>query len=92
MIPLDDTTWFVEVEPQQGGQSYHAGIFAEMRSSVYRGFDVMKDGLPNMETYRQTLESRRPEVRDKAPIIDHYSRKPLPRRLTMPGLVIQKKI
>ena len=90
MIPLDDTAWFVEVEPQRGGQSYHAGVFAEMRSSVYRGFGAMKDSLPNIETYKQTLEYRRPEIRDKAPIMDHYSGKPLPRRLAMSGLVIQK--
>lgn len=90
MVPLDDTTWFVEVEPQQGGQSYHQGIFAKMRYSVYRGFPIMKDGLPNMDIYKQTLESRRPEVRNKAPIVDHYSGIPLPRRLAMPGLVIQK--
>lgn len=92
MVPLDNSTWFVEVEPQQKGgtESYHQGVFAQMRYRVYRGFPIMKDGLPNMEIYKQTLESRRPEIRDKAPIIDHYSGKPLPRRLAMPGLIVQK--
>lgn len=92
MVPLDDTTWFVEVEPQQKGgtESYHQGVFAEMRSSVYRGYSIMEDGLPNIAVYKETLNARRPEIRSIAPIIDHYSGKPLPRRLAMPGLVIQK--
>ena len=90
MVPLDDTSWFVEVEPQQGLQSYHSSIFAEMRSSVYRGYDTVIDGLPNISTYKETLESRRPEIRNTARIIDHNSGKPLPRRLAMPGLVVNE--
>lgn len=88
MVPLDDTTWFVEVEPQRGGQSYHQGIFAEVRLNVYRGYDIMENGLPNIGVYRQTLTNLSPKVRDKALIVDHDSGKPLPRRLAMPGLVI----
>lgn len=93
MIPLDDTTWFVEVEPQQKGgtESYHQGVFAEMRTSVYRGFSPVNDeGLPNIDIYKETLDTRRAEIRNIAPIIDHNSQKPLPRRLSMPALVSTK--
>ncbi len=51
MIPLDETTSFVEVEKEQGGQSYHSSIFAYMRESVYRGYDVVVNDLPNIATY-----------------------------------------
>lgn len=93
MVPLDDTTWFVEVEPQQmgGTQSYHHGVFAEMRSSIYRGYEVEKDRLPNVAVYKETLDALHPEIRSTAPIRDHYSGKHFPRRLAMPGLVTQSR-
>lgn len=91
MVPLDDTTLFVEIERQQGGQNYHQGVFASMRKSIYRGYDPVVDGLPNMVIYKESLEARRPEKRNSAKITDPYSGKPLPRRLAMPGLVVNDK-
>lgn len=88
MVPLDDTTWFVEIEKQQGTQSYHQGIFPSMRHSIYWGHDPVVDELPNMVIYKESLKARRPDKRNSVRITDLYSDKPLPRRLAMPGLVV----
>lgn len=89
MLPLDDTTWFVEVGPQeQGGlASYHSSVFADIGKSVYRGHKPIKDRLPDLDVYKETLASRRPEIRQRAPIISHHMSKPIPRRISMPGLI-----
>lgn len=90
MVPLDDTTAFVEVEKVKGGASYHSTVMAEMRKYVYRGFDTLdQQGLPNMEVYNETLNYRPKTVRDSAKIYDSEGRKELPRRYAMPGLVTE---
>ncbi len=88
MVPLGAASWFVEVEPNLEGRSYHASVFPDINRCIYRGKPTSVNGLPNIETYRETLNYRRPEIRHKAQITDSMG-KLLPRRISMPGLVIQ---
>ncbi len=92
MIPLDDTTWFVEIEKETENRSYHTVTFPAIRKGIF-GYaeSPIIDGLPNMTRYKHRLEAHKPEIRSSVRIFELESNKPLPRRLAMPGLIVDVK-
>ncbi|MFA6532597.1 MAG: hypothetical protein WCT22_01195 [Patescibacteria group bacterium] len=85
LVPLDNTTWFIEQEKQREDRSYHTTTFAEMRTSIYQGKQALTNGLPNMNQYGDTLNYYKSRgigrIPSDSPVFS------MTRRLAMPGLV-----
>jgi hypothetical protein len=85
-VPLDDSTWFVEMEPIEGGRSYDTSTVVNFRKMIYRGYHSQIDGLPNLTTYKESVAHYGAEngvpAQDKG-----LSYRISKRQLKMPGLV-----
>lgn len=92
MVPLDDTTWFVEVEPskKKGLESYHTAILADFRMSLYRAHPSLVGGMPNLNVYQETVRQYGNAHGDEPLIRSYFTGKLMPRRMMMPALVVNK--
>lgn len=89
LVPLDNTTWFVEQEKEREGKSYHTATFAELRTNMYFGKPPLTtDGLPDVTQYKAARDlfsgQKMQFVPNDNPLFSTT------RMLSMPGLVVSK--